>query len=51
MSDDTPERYAGAADAHLDLRHHLSYADYLGLDALLTAQQPKTLTLPKSEAK
>ena len=22
--------YAGAADAHLDLRHHLSYAEYLG---------------------
>jgi len=39
---DTPERYAGAADAHLDLRHHLSYADYLGLDAVLTAQRPRT---------
>ena len=34
--------YAGAADAHLDLRHHLSYAEYLGLDAVLTAQQPRT---------
>ena len=42
MSNDTPERYAGAADAHLDLRHHLSYADYLGLDAVLTAQRPRT---------
>lgn len=42
MSDDAPERYAGAADAHLDLRHHLSYADYLGLDAVLTAQRPRT---------
>src|SRR6185436_16372140 len=39
---DTPERYAGAADAHLDLRHHVSYADYLGLDAVLTAQRPRT---------
>ncbi len=32
----------GAEDAHLDLRHRLSYAEYLGLDALLTAQHPRT---------
>jgi tryptophan 2,3-dioxygenase len=42
VSDETPGRYAGAADAHLDLRHRLSYADYLGLDAVLTAQRPRT---------
>jgi len=35
-------RPAGAADAHLDLRDHLSYADYLALDALLGAQHPRT---------
>ena len=29
-------------DAHLDLRGHLTYADYLGLDAVLTAQHPRT---------
>ena len=34
--------YAGAADAHLDLRHHLTYAEYLGLDAVLSAQHPRT---------
>jgi tryptophan 2,3-dioxygenase len=34
--------YAGAADAHLDLRHSLSYAEYLGLDAVLSAQRPRT---------
>jgi tryptophan 2,3-dioxygenase len=32
----------GAEDAHLDLRHRLSYAEYLGLDALLTSQHPRT---------
>jgi tryptophan 2,3-dioxygenase len=36
------EPYAGAADAHLDLRGHLTYAEYLGLDAVLTAQHPRT---------
>jgi len=35
-------RYAGAADAHLDLRHRLSYAEYLGLDDVLTSQRPRT---------
>ena len=34
--------YAGAADAHLDLRHRLTYAEYLGLDAVLTSQRPRT---------
>ena len=34
--------YAGAADAHLDLRHRLSYAEYLGLDAVLASQRPRT---------
>ena len=32
----------GAAGAHLDLRHHLSYAEYLGLDDVLGAQHPRT---------
>jgi tryptophan 2,3-dioxygenase len=32
----------GAEGAHLDLRHRLSYAEYLGLDALLTSQHPRT---------
>jgi tryptophan 2,3-dioxygenase len=40
--DTAPGRYAGAAEAHLDLRHHLSYAEYLGLDDVLTAQLPRT---------
>jgi hypothetical protein len=40
--DTAPGRYAGAAEAHLDLRHHLSYAEYLGLDDVLTAQRPRT---------
>ena len=34
--------YAGAADAHLDLRGRLSYGQYLGLDALLSAQHPRS---------
>ncbi|HEY8093827.1 MAG TPA: tryptophan 2,3-dioxygenase family protein, partial [Acidimicrobiales bacterium] len=34
--------YAGAADAHLDLSHSLSYAEYLGLDAVLSSQRPRT---------
>jgi tryptophan 2,3-dioxygenase len=47
VTDGQPEdrsaaRYAGAADAHLDLRHRLSYAQYLGLDDVLTAQRPRT---------
>ena len=37
-----PARRAGAADAHLDLRDRLSYAQYLGLDDVLTAQRPRT---------
>jgi tryptophan 2,3-dioxygenase len=37
-----PDRYAGAADAHLDLRDRLTYAKYLGLDELLAAQNPRT---------
>ena len=32
----------GAAGAHLDLRHRLSYAQYLGLDDILGAQRPRT---------
>jgi tryptophan 2,3-dioxygenase len=32
----------GAAGAHLDLRHRLSYAQYLGLDDVLGAQHPRT---------
>ena len=32
----------GVAGAHLDLRHHLSYADYLRLDDVLRAQQPRS---------
>ena len=32
----------GAADAHLDLRGRLSYADYLGLDAVLGSQRPRS---------
>jgi tryptophan 2,3-dioxygenase len=38
----SPDRYAGAADAHLDLRGRLSYGQYLGLDALLSAQHPRS---------
>jgi len=34
--------HAGAADAHLDLRHHLTYSQYLGLDDVLAAQHPRT---------
>jgi tryptophan 2,3-dioxygenase len=34
--------YAGAADAHLDLRGRLGYAQYLQLDAVLSAQRPRT---------
>ncbi len=34
--------YAGAADAHLDLRNRLGYAQYLQLDAVLSAQRPRT---------
>jgi tryptophan 2,3-dioxygenase len=32
----------GIGGAHLDLRHRLSYADYLGLDEVLGAQRPRT---------
>ncbi len=43
MSDDRPEdSFAGAADAHLDLRDRLSYGEYLGLDAVLSSQHPRT---------
>ena len=42
MSGSEPDRYAGAVDAHLDLRHHLSYAQYLSLDSVLGAQHPRT---------
>ena len=42
MNAGEPDRYAGAADAHLDLRHRLSYAQYLGLDHVLGAQHPRT---------
>jgi tryptophan 2,3-dioxygenase len=37
-----PGAYAGAADAHLDLRGRLGYAQYLQLDAVLSAQRPRT---------
>jgi tryptophan 2,3-dioxygenase len=42
MSSERSDTYAGAADAHLDLRHRLSYAQYLGLDDVLAAQHPRT---------
>jgi tryptophan 2,3-dioxygenase len=42
VSDGTTRPYAGAADAHLDLRDRLSYAQYLGLETLLASQHPRT---------
>lgn len=36
------EQSRGPTGAHLDLRHRLSYADYLDLDVLLDAQHPRT---------
>jgi tryptophan 2,3-dioxygenase len=38
----TSDRGAGVAGAHLDLRGRLSYAQYLGLDSVLSAQHPRT---------
>jgi tryptophan 2,3-dioxygenase len=42
MSAETSDRGAGVAGAHLDLRGRLSYAQYLGLDSVLSAQHPRT---------
>ncbi len=42
MSADSGLPRSGAHDAHLDLRERLSYAQYLGLDAVLAAQRPRT---------
>jgi tryptophan 2,3-dioxygenase len=42
MSAATSDRGAGVAGAHLDLRGRLSYAQYLGLDSVLSAQHPRS---------